>query len=211
MGKTKKSPNEFGRNGLSNVKTGYDFQPSWKERYQKGKDLRDKCPRQDHAVWKASADRPDPVALLEESSKGRIPELIPIRYGRMMKTPFIFYRGAAFNMASDLAHTPTSSLRVQACGDCHLCNFGAFATPERHIIFDINDLDETLPAPWEWDLKRLTTSFVLACRDNGFSEDTARDTVLTCVRSYRERMKECGEMTAIEVWYSTIDTDRMIE
>jgi uncharacterized protein (DUF2252 family) len=210
MGKIKKSGKGVGKNGSPKVRGGFEFHPSWAERYQQGKALRDKCPRQDHAAWKPPTDRPDPVGLLEESSKGRIPELIPIRYGRMMKTPFIFYRGAAFNMASDLANTPASSLRVQACGDCHLCNFGSFATPERQIIFDLNDLDETLPAPWEWDLKRLTVSFVLACRDNGFSEDTARDTVLTCVRSYRERMKECSEMSALDVWYAHIDTDALI-
>src|SRR5262245_55467725 len=140
MAKIKRSGKGVGKNGSPKVRGGFEFHPSWAERYQQGKALRDKRPRQDHAAWKSPTDRPDPVALLEESSKGRIPELIPIRYGRMMKTPFIFYRGAAFNMASDLANTPTSSLRVQACGDCHLCNFGAFATPERQIIFEINDL-----------------------------------------------------------------------
>lgn len=165
MGKTKKAPRESKQKEPAIAAGGYRFQPSWSERFQKGKELRDKCPREDHAHWNPPADRPDPVDLLEKSSKGRIPELIPVRYGRMMKTPFVFYRGAAFNMASDLANTSASSLQVQACGDCHLCNFGSFATPERRIIFDINDLDETLPAPWEWDLKRLTTSFVLACRD----------------------------------------------
>ena len=108
---------------------------------------------------------------MEESNKGRIPQLIPIRHGRMMQSPFTFYRGAALNMAADLAGTPATGIRVQACGDCHLLNFGAYATPERRVIFDINDLDETLPAPWEWDVKRLAASFVLACRDNGFSED----------------------------------------
>jgi uncharacterized protein (DUF2252 family) len=192
------------------IKRPFEFHPTWAERYQQGKELRNKIPRQDHAVWKPPADRPDPVALLEESSQGRIPQLIPIRYGRMMQSPFIFYRGAALNMASDLAHTPTSGLRVQACGDCHLCNFGSYATPERRIIFDINDLDETLPAPWEWDLKRLATSFLLACRDNSFSEGTARDTALTCARSYRERMKECSEMRAIDIWYSTLDVETLL-
>ena len=133
------------------------------------------CPRRSHAGWRPPPDRPDPVQLLEESSKGRLPQLIPIRYGRMMQSPFTWYRGTALNMAADLATTPASGLRVQACGDCHLLNFGAFATPERRVIFDINDLDETLPAPWEWDVKRLAASFVLACRDNGFGEDDARD------------------------------------
>jgi uncharacterized protein (DUF2252 family) len=125
------------------------------ELYEEGKRLRDKCSRQSHALLQPSANRPDPVSLVVQSSKGRIPQLIPVRYGRMMQSPFTFYRGAALNMAADLAETPATGLRVQACGDCHLLNFGAFATPERRVIFDINDLDETLPAPWEWDVKRL--------------------------------------------------------
>src|SRR5271157_5711550 len=140
------------------------------ELYAMGKGLRDKCPRHDHAVWQAPDNRPDPLALIEESDKGRIPQLVPVRHGRMLQSPFTFYRGAALNMAADLACTPTTGIRVQACGDCHLLNFGAFATPERRVIFDINDLDETLPAPWEWDVKRLAASFVLACRNNGFSK-----------------------------------------
>ena len=144
--------------------------PSLAELYAMGKSLREKCPRSSHAVWKAPANRPDPLRLLEQSNKGRIPELIPIRYGRMVRTPFTFYRGAALNMAADLAVTPATGLRVQACGDCHLLNFGAYATPERRLVFDINDLDETLPAPWEWDVKRLAASVVLACRNNGFSQ-----------------------------------------
>ena len=151
--------------------------------------------------------RPDPVSLVEESNKGRIARLVPIRHGRMLQTPFTFYRGAALNMAADLAGTPATGLRVQACGDCHLLNFGGFATPERRVIFDINDLDETLPAPWEWDVKRLAASFVLACRNNGFSEDSARDAVLACVRSYRERMVEFSQMRVLDVWYASIDVE----
>ncbi len=139
-----------------------------------------------------------------------MPQLIPIRHGRMMQSPFTFYRGAALNMAADLAGTPATGIRVQACGDCHLMNFGAFATPERRVIFDINDLDETLPAPWEWDVKRLAASFVLACRNNGFSEDDARDAVLSCVRSYRERMAEYSEMRVLDVWYASIDVEKLI-
>ena len=127
-----------------------------------GESLRKKCPRTSHADWKPSSDRPDPVQLIEESDKGRIPQLVPLRHGRMLESPFTFYRGAALNMAADLATTPTTGVRVQACGDAHLVNFRGFATPERQINFDIHDLDETLPAPWEWDLKRLATSFVLA-------------------------------------------------
>ncbi|MDB6111096.1 MAG: hypothetical protein JWR69_2846 [Pedosphaera sp.] len=184
--------------------------PSRDEHYEEGKRLRDKYPRQSHARWKAADDRPDPVSLMKESSKGRIPQLIPIRYGRMMQSPFTFYRGAALNMAADLAKTPVTGLRVQACGDCHLLNFGVFATPERREVFDINDLDETLPAPWEWDVKRLATSFILACRDNGLSEDTARDVVLSCVRSYRHHMAEFSEMRVLDVWYSSMEVAKMI-
>ena len=180
------------------------------ELYALGKSLREKCPREKHAVWQAPHDRPDPLALLEQSSQGRIPELIPLRYGRMLKSPFTFFRGAALNMAADLAVTPASGLRVQACGDCHLLNFGAYATPERRVIFDINDLDETLPAPWEWDVKRLAASFVLACRDNGLSEDTAHDAALSCVRSYREHMAEYSTMRTLDVWYSSIEVEKMI-
>ena len=175
-----------------------------------GKSLREKRPRNSHAVWKAPHDRPDPVRLLEESNQGRIPELIPIRHGRMVRTPFTFYRGAALNMAADLAVTPATGLRVQACGDCHLLNFGDFATPERRVIFDINDLDETLPAPWEWDVKRLAASFVLACRNNGFSEDCARDAALACARSYRERMAEFSQMPVLDVWYASIDVEKLL-
>lgn len=174
------------------------------------KSLRDKCPLESHAAWQPDKDRPSPLALMEESNKGRMPQLIPIRHGRMLHSPFTFYRGAALNMAADLASTPTSGIRVQACGDCHLMNFGAYATPERRVIFDINDLDETLPAPWEWDVKRLAASFVLASRDNGFSADTARDAVLSCVRSYRERMAEYSAMPVLDVWYESIDVEKLI-
>src|SRR5499426_1951978 len=184
--------------------------PSLDDLYEEGKSLRKKCPRKSHAVWKPPHDRPDPVRLLQESNKGRIPQLIPIRHGRMMQTPFTFYRGAALNMAADLASTPATGLHVQACGDAHLLNFGVFATPERREIFDINDLDETLPAPWEWDVKRLAASFVVACRNNGFSEDCARDAVLSCVRSYREHMAEFSELTTLELWYQALDVDELV-
>ena len=175
-----------------------------------GKSLREKCPRSDHSIWEPTVHRPDPVALIEESNQGRMPQLIPIRHGRMLQSPFAYYRGSALNMAADLAGTPSSGIRVQACGDCHLMNFGAFATPERRVIFDINDLDETLSAPWEWDLKRLAASFVLACRDNGLSEDDARDAVLSCARSYREHMAEYSRMSVLEVWYASIDVDTLM-
>lgn len=181
------------------------------EEYALGKKLREKVPRESHAIWKPTRDRPEPLDLLKESSKGRIPELLPLRYGRMLKSPFTFYRGSALSMAVDLATTPVSGLRVQACGDCHLSNFGAFATPERRVIFDINDLDETLPAPWEWDVKRLAASFVVASRDNRFSKEDARDAALTCVESYREHMAEFADMRVLDVWYASIDFDDLIE
>ena len=184
--------------------------PSLDELHAMGKVLRHKCPRHSHAIWIAPVNRPDPLCLLEQSNKGRMKELIPIRYGRMVRTPFTFFRGAALNMAADLAVTPVTGLRVQACGDCHLLNFGAYATPERRLVFDINDLDETLPAPWEWDVKRLAASFVLACRNNGFSQGTARDAVLACVRTYRERMAEYSEMPVLQVWYASIDLEQVL-
>src|SRR5215510_3863899 len=164
--------------------------PTRKERRVAGKALRDKCAKGAHATWKPHSKRRDLIKLLIESAAGRMPQLMPIRYGRMMQSPFAFYRGAAAIMAADLAHTPATGIRVQACGDCHLMNFGAFATPERRIVFDINDFDETLPAPWEWDVKRLAASFVLASRNNGFNRACAKDAVLACVRSYREHMSE---------------------
>jgi uncharacterized protein (DUF2252 family) len=183
---------------------------SYEELYAEGKSLRENCPRTSHAEWKAPRNRLDPLFLLKESSKGRIPELLPIRYGRMLQSPFTFYRGAALNMAADLNVTPTTGLCVQACGDAHLCNFGIYATPERRVIFDINDLDETLPASWEWDVKRLAASFVLACRSNGFHKTVARDTALSCVRSYRLSMSEFSQMGTLDVWYASIEVEKMM-
>ena len=179
--------------------------PDREERRASGKALRDKVPRQQHAEWKPPKNRRNPVEMVVESSKGRIAELIPIRYGRMMASPFTFYRGTANIMAADLASTPRSGLQVQACGDCHLLNFGGYATPERRLLFDINDFDETLPGPWEWDVKRLAASFVLAARANGFSSRDQSDAASSCVRSYREHMNEFAEAPVLEVWYSSID------
>jgi uncharacterized protein (DUF2252 family) len=183
--------------------------PTRAERQAAGKALRDKFPRTAHAEWAPAARRTDPVAQILKSSKGRIPELVPIRYGRMMASPFALFRGTANIMAADLATTPATGITVQACGDCHLMNFGGFATPERQIIFDINDFDETMPGPWEWDIKRLAASMVLASRSNGFSRGDQRDAALACVQSYRKRMAEFSEMTPMEVWYSRIDLDRV--
>jgi len=172
-----------------------------------GKELRDRCPRVSHAGWTPPADRPDPLKLIEESNRGRVRELLPIRYGRMLQSQFAFYRGTAAIMAADLARTPTTGVHVQTCGDCHLLNFGAFATPERRLVFDINDFDETLPAPWEWDVKRLAASFVVAGRNNRFRPADARAAALACVRSYRERMAQCAEMRMLDVWYARIESD----
>ncbi len=176
-----------------------------------GKALREKHSRQAHAGWTVPRHRFDPLKILEQSNKGRVKELIPIRYGRMLQSPFTFYRGAAAIMAADLAKMPNTGVFVQACGDCHVMNFGAFATPERRLIFDINDFDETTPAPWEWDIKRLAASFALASRSNGHRASDARDAVLACVRSYREAMDEFAEMKALEVWYSSLDLETILK
>jgi uncharacterized protein (DUF2252 family) len=175
-----------------------------------GKSLRKACKRGSHAAWKAPPGRPDPVRLLVEADKGRMPELVPVRHGRMVMSPFAFYRGAALHMAVDLAATPTTGLRVQCCGDAHLLNFGGFATQERRVLFAVNDLDETLPAPWEWDLKRLAASFVVASRDSGLRETAARDAVLTCARSYREHMAEFGGMKPLDLWNLAIEIEESI-
>jgi uncharacterized protein (DUF2252 family) len=184
--------------------------PDREERRASGKALRTKLPRQQHSEWKPPRGRRNPVEMVVESSKGRIAELIPIRYGRMMVSPFTFYRGTANIMAADLASTPRTGLPVQACGDCHLLNFGGYATPERRLLFDINDFDETLPGPWEWDVKRLAASFVLASRANGFSRRDQSDAASSCVRSYREHMSECAETPVLDVWYASIDANEAI-
>jgi uncharacterized protein (DUF2252 family) len=180
------------------------------ERQAAGKALRSVVPRESHAEWVPGIGRHDPVEVLEESNRDRLPELVPVRYGRMLRSPFTFLRGSAGLMAYDLASTPQSGLRVQACGDCHLLNFGLFATPERNLVFDINDFDETLPAPWEWDVKRLATSFVVAARDGGHAPDDARLIAETSVRAYREHMRDCSKASPLEVWYERLDVDAII-
>ena len=172
--------------------------------------MRDNLPRTSHAEWQAPTNRQDPIDLLIESSKGRLPQLIPIRYGRMMQSPFAFYRGAAAIMSADLARIPTSGISVQACGDCHIMNFGGYATRERRIVFDINDFDETLPAPWEWDIKRLAVSFVIAGLHNGFKRAEARKGALHCVQSYRKHMKIYAEKSFLNMWYERIDGEALI-
>jgi|CXWL01.1.fsa_nt_gi uncharacterized protein (DUF2252 family) len=184
---------------------------SREERIAAGKLLRDKMPHNCHAGWKAPAKRRDPIDILAESNQGRLPELVPIRYGRMLRSPFTFLRGSAALMAYDLATTPTTGIQVQACGDCHLLNFGIFATPERNLVFDINDFDETLPAPWEWDVKRLAISFVVAGRDNKLSDEASQAAAIACVRTYREHLREYSHMSPLEVWYSRLDEKILIE
>jgi uncharacterized protein (DUF2252 family) len=176
--------------------------PSASERLALGKALRDRCPRSSHGTWKPPSDRPDPVRLVEQANEGRLPELVPLRHGRMLRSPFTFYRGSALNMAVDLARTPATGVRVQACGDAHLGNFRGFATPERRVVFEVNDLDETLPAPWEWDVKRLGASIVVACRTGALGR-IARDAVLACVRAYRSGLAAFGRQRALDVWYAS--------
>ena len=177
------------------------------ERAATGKAARSQAPRSAHGEWEPAADRSDPVAVLEEQARTRVPELVPIRHGRMATSPFAFYRGAAAVMAADLAHTPVSGLQVQACGDAHLANFGVFAAPDRSLVFDLNDFDESLPGPWEWDLKRLAASFEIAARENGFKSKDRRNTVSTVVRVYRESMREFAKLRNLEVWYARLDVD----
>ena len=178
------------------------------ERAAQGRLIRDAVSRSSQAGWREPEQRRDPVELLEQSNEGRLPNLIPIRFGRMSASPFAFYRGAAIVMAADLATTPTSGLRVQACGDAHLMNFGGFATPERNVIFDINDLDETLPAPFEWDLKRLAASVVIAAQHLELSNSGATRVVTDLAREYRERMQDYASMRALDIWYDKIDLQK---
>ena len=180
------------------------------ERRAEGRTLREAVPRADHSGWRPHKDRRDPVDIVLASNEGRLQNLVPIRHGRMMQSPFAFYRGTAAIMAADLANTPVSGLRVQACGDAHLANFGGFATPERGLIFDVNDFDETLPAPWEWDVKRLTASVVLAGRHMKLKQSESARAVTAAVRYYREHMAEYAFMKSLEVWYERIDIKRLV-
>jgi uncharacterized protein (DUF2252 family) len=179
------------------------------ERVARGKAARAVAPRESHAALDLPADRPDPIGLLEGQAVSRVPELVPIRYGRMLVSPFTYFRGAALPMAADLANTPSSGIIVQACGDAHLSNFGFFASPERRLVFDVNDFDETLPAPWEWDVKRLAASLEIAGRDNGFSDKQRRQIVLAAVASYRKAIREFAGMTNLDVWYARADMDQL--
>jgi uncharacterized protein (DUF2252 family) len=182
---------------------------SYQNRHERGRAARQLVPRGSHAEWAPASDRPDPVELLQAQARNRIQELLPIRYGRMMASPFAFLRGSAIVMAHDLASTPNSGIRAQLCGDAHLLNFGAYASPERDLLFDLNDFDETLPGPWEWDLKRLAASFVVAGRDNGFDAADCRNAARAVTASYRRRMAEFSQMGELEVWYSRVGEEEV--
>jgi uncharacterized protein (DUF2252 family) len=179
------------------------------EEAARGKEARQRAPRESHAGFTPPADRDDPVALLERQAETRLPDLVPVRYGRMLESAFAYFRGAALPMAADLARTPVSGLTVQACGDAHLSNFGVFGTPERRLIFDVNDFDETLPGPWEWDVKRLAASLEVAGRDNGYSAKQRTAVVVGTVARYREAMRHFAGMTDLDVWYTSMDSDRL--
>jgi uncharacterized protein (DUF2252 family) len=187
------------------------YTQSVSQRQATAKQLRRDCPRKSLAGWHMPKKRPDPIDILIANSEGRVPHLVPIRYGRMMASPFAFYRGAAAVMASDLSYTPVTGLHLQICGDCHLVNFGGFATPERKLIFDINDFDETTVGPWEWDIKRLAASLVVAARANGFSEDVGRDVAWYAASAYRDHLINYGKMPIMEAWYDHIDLQNVID
>lgn len=180
-------------------------------RIRQGKALRKQVPRSAQALLKMARRRRNLLEILAQMDVGRVAALLPIRYGRMVQSPFAFLRGSAAVMAFDLAHTPATGIRVQACGDCHLMNFGAFATPERRVIFDINDFDETLPAPWEWDVKRLAASIMVAGRYCGFAERHCAEAVLAAVRAYREKLAEYASWPKLLVWYARIDAGQVVE
>lgn len=183
--------------------------PTPRERAARGRAARKRAPRSSHGDFEPAADRPDPIAVIEEQSATRLPELIPIRYGRMAESPFRFYRGAAAIMAGDLAGTPDSGLRAQLCGDAHLMNFRLLGSPERNLLFDINDFDETLPGPWEWDVKRLAVSLAIAGRENSFTDSERADIVRSAVRSYREQMSRFAAQRTLDVWYARIDEEQL--
>jgi hypothetical protein len=181
------------------------------ERAEKGRRLREQVPRSSHAEFSTDANRPDPVSLLTGQSAGRLPDLVPIRYGRMIASPFSYYRGAALPMAYDLSQTPVTGLPVQACGDAHLGNFGIFGSAERRLVFDINDFDETLPGPWEWDVKRLTASLEIAARENGVRKRDRTAMVQAAAARYRTAMREFAGMSNLQVFYASVDVDAIQE
>jgi len=184
--------------------------PTVEQRKARGQESRARTPPSDHSGWRPAADRRDPVALLEEQNLTREPDLVPVRHGRMMVSPFTFYRGAATIMAADLKDTPVAGLGAQLCGDAHLSNFGAFASPERRLLFDLNDFDETLPGPFEYDVKRMAASFTIAARNNGFAGPDTRAAALASVRAYREAMAAFAQMRTMDIWYASLDEDELI-
>src|SRR6516162_5861691 len=184
--------------------------PSIDERKAMGREAGDRTPPSSHANWRPATDRPDPVSLLEEQNVTREADLVPVRHGRMMVSPFTFYRGAAKIMAADLKDTPVAGLNAQLCGDAHLSNFGAFASPERRLLFDLNDFDETLPGPFEYDVKRMAASFTIAARNNGFSKADTRAATIAAVTAYRTAMAEFAQMRTMDVWYAHLDEDQLV-
>jgi uncharacterized protein (DUF2252 family) len=184
--------------------------PSIDDRKARGLEARDRTSPSSHTKWRPAADRPDPVGLLEEQNVTREPDLVPVRHGRMMVSPFTFYRGAAKIMAADLKDTPVAGLEAQLCGDAHLSNFGLFASPERRLLFDLNDFDETLPGPFEYDVKRMAASFEIAGRNNGFSEADTRAATLASVTAYREAMAAFAQMGTMDIWYAHLDEDELM-
>ena len=179
------------------------------DRHEEGRRARKRTPRRSHDGWEPTSDRPDPVTLLTEQDETREQDLVPVRHGRMLASPFAFYRGAARIMAHDLATTPVSGITVQACGDAHLANFGLYGSPERQLLFDVNDFDETLPGPWEWDVKRLATSITVAARANGFSNKQAETATAACVAAYREAMGAFADMRQMDVWYAHVSAEQI--
>ncbi|WP_434992174.1 DUF2252 domain-containing protein [Arthrobacter sp. Ld5] len=175
-----------------------------------GKDLRKRVPRRSHGEWSASPDRASPLEILRDQEKDRVPELLPLRHERMAASPFAFFRGGAAIMAADLRETPVTGLQVQLCGDAHISNFGGFASPERRLVFDVNDFDETLPGPWEWDVKRMVTSVEIAARDRGFGGAEGRAAVLETAGAYRDAMRSFAAMTPLEVWYASLDVEALL-
>ena len=181
------------------------------DRIAAGKQMRDECSRTSHGQWKPSSHRQDPIDLLESQNHSRVEHLVPLRYSRMMQSPFAFFRGSALLMAHDLSFEKHTKLSVQLCGDCHLSNFGVFATPERNVIFDLNDFDETLPGPFEWDVKRLAASFAVAAEDNGFTKAVGERCVLALARTYRHRMEAFAQMSTLDVWYHRVDWEYLVQ
>lgn len=209
----RKAFNEAATHLIQAVRSGMHAEehPSPEESRSRGKALRKQVSRGSQGVWEVPADRENPIDLLKGQATTREPGLVPIRYQRMAASPFAYFRGAALPMASDLSHTPSTGITVQACGDAHVANFGIFASPERHLVFDINDFDETLPGPWEWDLKRLAASLEVCGRERGFSAAKRRSIVIACAESYRQAMQNFSEMGNLDTWYSLGDVEKVME